>query len=157
MTIKDQLTVALREVERDAKNLSLQLSDDFFKELDQEEIVGGDVEVNVSIRTAAGSAFRFVYQIKGFVRVQCDRCLEEVTLPVECSETVKVCNDDEIEDNGETVVIPSSQLTYNMAWDIYEIIDVNLPLQRVHADGQCNPDMLSRFSIEEDSESDDVF
>ena len=60
MTIKDQLTVALREVERDAKNLSLQLTDDFFKELDQEEIVGGDVEVNVSIRTAAGSAFRFV-------------------------------------------------------------------------------------------------
>ena len=157
MTIKDQLTVALREVERDAKNLSLQLSDDFFKELDQEEIVGGDVEVNVSIRTAAGSTFRFVYQIKGFVRVQCDRCLEEVTLPVECSETVKVCNDDEIEDNGETVVIPSSQLTYNMAWDIYEIIDVNLPLQRVHADGQCNPDMLSRFSIEEDSESDNEF
>ena len=157
MTLKDQLTVALREVEREEKTLSLQLADDFFKELDQKEIVGGNVEVNVSIRTAAGSAFRFVYQIKGFVRVQCDRCLEEVTLPVECSETVKVCNDDEIEDNGETVVIPSSQLTYNMAWDIYEIIDVNLPLQRVHADGQCNPDMLSRFSIEEDSESDDEF
>ena len=42
-----------------------------------------------------------------------------------------------------------------MAWDIYELIDVHLPLQRVHPEGECNADMLSRFSIEEDSDNDD--
>ncbi len=157
MTTKEHLTVALREVEREAKSLNLRLSDDFFQELDQEEIVGGDIEVSVSVRTAAGGVFKFAYHISGNVRVLCDRCLEEVTIPVDCNETVKVCNDENIEDNGETVLIPSSQLTYDMAWDIYEIIDVNLPLQRIHPDGQCNPDMLSRFSIEEDSDSEDEF
>lgn len=111
--------------------------------------------VTVSVRTAAGDSFRFAYHIEGQVRVVCDRCLEEVSLPVVFDDVVKVCNDDDYEDNGEAVVIPSSQLTYDMAWDIYELIDVHLPLQRVHPEGECNADMLSRFSIEEDSDNDD--
>ncbi len=157
MTTNDNLTVGLREVEKAAQTRTLHLADDFFQHLDQEEIVGGDVDVNVSIRPAAGESFRFSYHIKGTVRVICDRCLEEVGLPVDFSEVVKVCHDDSDEDYGEAVVIPSSQLTYDMSWDIYELIDVNLPLQRIHPDGLCDPDMISRFSIEEDSDTDDDF
>ena len=62
------------------------------------------------------------------------------------------------DDNDEAIdadltVIPYSQLNYDMAWDIYELILLNLPLRRIHSEGECNADMLSRFSIEEDSDS----
>ena len=58
------------------------------------------------------------------------------------------------EDNTDVdlIVIPFSQTHYNTAWDIYESIALNLPLQRVHPEGECNADMMSRFSAEEDSE-----
>ncbi len=155
MTTNEHLIIGLRDVEKAAQERTFHLTDDFFQHLDQEEIVGGNVAVTVSVRTAAGGSFRFAYHIEGQVRVVCDRCLEEVSLPVVFDDVVKVCNDDDYEDNGEAVVIPSSQLTYDMAWDIYELIDVHLPLQRVHPEGECNADMLSRFSIEEDSDNDD--
>ena len=151
MNPNDRLTVELRKVEQENQSINLHLTDDFFKNLEQEEIAGGDIEANISIRQAAGGIFRFDYRIAGSVRVLCDRCLEEVSLPVRCSETVKVSHGADDADDGETIAIPPSQTTYDMAWDIYEIIDVNLPLQRVHPEGQCNPDMLGRFSQEEDA------
>lgn len=150
------MTVNLKEALRDDTPLAFHLDDAFFEALEQNEITGGDVDVTLRIKAGAGDLYHFNYTMKGEVRVLCDRCLEEVTLPVELRDTVDIAHGDPDDDNGETIIIPFSQLTYDTAWDMYELIDVYLPLQRVHPDGECNPDMLSRFSTEEDSENDDV-
>lgn len=149
------MIVKLRDIVKDEKPLVLHLDDEFFNSLDQDEITGGDVEVTLRVKQGAGDIYHFNYQMKGNARVLCDRCLEEVELPVEFSDSVQIAHGDPEEDNGETIIIPFSQLTYDIAWDMYELIDVHFPLQHVHPEGECNPDMLSRFSIEEDSESDE--
>lgn len=149
------MTVNLKEVLRNDNLLTMHLDDAFFHGLDQNEITGGDVDVTLKVNAGVGDLYHFNYKMKGQVRVFCDRCLEIVTLPVEFQDTVDVAHGDPDDDNGETIIIPFSQLTYDTAWDMYELIDVHLPLQRVHPDGECNPDMLSRFSTEEDSENDD--
>ena len=61
-------------------------------------------------------------------------------------------DDDDNNTDADLIVIPFSQTHYDTAWDIYESIALNLPLQRVHPEGECNADMMSRFSAEEDSE-----
>lgn len=149
------MTVNLKEVLRNDNLLTMHLDDAFFQELDQNEITGGDVDVTLKVNAGVRDLYHFNYNMKGQVRVFCDRCLEIVTLPVEFQDTVDIAHGDPDDDNGETIIIPFSQLTYDTAWDMYELIDVHLPLQRVHPDGECNPDMLSRFSTEEDSENDD--
>lgn len=149
------MTVNLKEVLRDDTPIDIHLDDAFFEALEQSEITGGDVEVKLTVKAGAGDLYHFNYVMKGTVKVLCDRCLEEVELPVEFHDTVDVAHGDPEDDNGEIIIIPFSQLTYDIAWDMYELIDVNLPLQRVHSDGACNPDMLSRFSTEEDSENDE--
>ena len=149
------MIVKLRDIVKDEKPLVLHLDDEFFNSLEQDEITGGDVEVTLRVKQGAGGIFHFNYQMKGTARVLCDRCLEEVALPVDFSDSVQIAHGDPEEDNGDTIINPFSQLTYDIAWDMYELIDVHFPLQHVHAEGECNPDMLSRFSTEEDSESDD--
>ncbi len=151
----DNMIVNLKEVQRNGLQLQFHLGDDFFTALDQDEITGGDVDVELQVRTTAGDAYRFNYQMKGTARVLCDRCLDEVSLPVDFSDSVQVVHGDDNDDNGDAIIIPFSQLTYDISWDMYELIDVHFPLQHVHPDGECNPDMISRFSTEQDSENDD--
>lgn len=149
------MNVNLRKVLPDAAPIELHLDDAFFLSLDQNEIMGGEVNVTLSIQKRAGELFHFKYKMTGHVTVLCDRCLDPVSLPVNFSDSVQIAHGDAQDDTGDAIIIPFSQLTYDTAWDMYELINVHLPIQRVHPQGQCNSDMLSRFSTEEDSESDD--
>lgn len=154
MSTNDSHIVNLRQVERDDAHLHFHLNDTFFRALEQDEILGGSVEVDVVVRFGAADTFTFSYTLSGQVSVPCDRCLDPVLLSVEVNDRLKVAyrdNDEAID--ADLTVIPYSQLNYDMAWDIYELLLLNLPLQRIHSSGECNADMLSRFSIEEDSDS----
>ena len=150
MSSKDAYIVPLRSVQREAVARTLHLDNEYFADLDQYEILGGDVKVEMRVRFGAGDTYLFAYKGEGTVVVACDRCLDPTTLPIVFEEELRVGYDD---DNPEAdlIVIPFSQPHYDTAWDIYESIALNLPLQRVHPEGMCNADMMSRFSAEEDS------
>ena len=150
MSSKDAYIVPLRSVQREAVARTLHLDNEYFADLDQCEILGGDVEVEMRVRFGAGDTYLFTYKGKGTVVVACDRCLDPTTLPIVFEEELRVGYDDDNAD-ADLIVIPFSQTHYDTAWDIYESIALNLPLQRVHPEGMCNADMMSRFSAEEDS------
>ena len=40
-----------------------------------------------------------------------------------------------------------------MSWQLYEIIETALPMQRVHAEGECNKDMVSYIMTADDEEN----
>ena len=155
MSTNDSPIVNLRQVEREDARLLFHLDDAFFEALDQDEILGGSIEVEALVRFGAADTFTFSYTLSGRVSVPCDRCLDPVSLPIEVKDRVKVAYRDDNDEaiDADLTVIPYSQLNYDMAWDIYELILLNLPLRRIHSEGECNADMLSRFSIEEDSDS----
>ena len=150
MSSKDAYIVPLRSVQREAVARTLHLDNEYFADLDQCEILGGDVEVEMRVRFGAGDTYLFTYKGEGTVVVACDRCLDPTTLPIVFEEELRVGYDDDNAD-ADLIVIPFSQTHYDTAWDIYESIALNLPLQRVHPEGKCNADMMSRFSAEEDS------
>ena len=150
MSSKDAYIVPLRSVQREAVARTLHLDNEYFADLDQCEILGGDVEVEMRVRFGAGDTYLFTYKGEGTVVVACDRCLDPTTLPIVFEEELRVGYDDDNPD-ADLIVIPFSLTHYDTAWDIYESIALNLPLQRVHPEGMCNADMMSRFSAEEDS------
>ena len=150
MSSKDAYIVPLRSVQREAVARTLHLDNEYFADLDQCEILGGDVKVEMRVRFGAGDTYLFTYKGEGTVVVACDRCLDPTTLPIVFEEELRVGYDDDNPD-ADLIVIPFSQTLYDTAWDIYESIALNLPLQRVHPEGMCNADMMSRFSAEEDS------
>ena len=152
MSSKDAYIVPLRSVQREAVARTLHLDNEYFADLDQCEILGGDVEVEMRVRFGAGDTYLFTYKGEGTVVVACDRCLDPTTLPIVFEEELRVgYDDDDNNTDADLIVIPFSQTHYDTAWDIYESIALNLPLQRVHPEGKCNADMMSRFSAEEDS------
>ena len=148
MPSTETLQIDLRELAKSGELKSYSLTDSFFQELDQDEIVGGTIEVGLKGRETAGNIFEVSIVIKGEVVVLCDRCLEDLTLPVDLEENIKIYagNEETIPEDEDIRILEGNGYKYDVSWDIYELTELSLPLQRVHEENQCNPDMTDRLA-----------
>ncbi len=91
--------------------------------------------------------------VDGSVVVECDRCLEDCNVPIHYEGQLLVKFSDEVHEyDGEVMWLLPMEDEVDLTQYIYESIVLALPYQRVHPDGECNPDMLERFRIVSDEE-----
>ena len=150
------LKINLQKVNHEETSVSLDLHDDFFQHLEQNEIKAGNIHLDLKIRESAGETFILKFNIHGTVIVECDRCLDDLALDVHVEETIKVKYEDESDSSADDIkFIPKNTTTYDASWDVYEIVELALPIQRTHAIEECNEDMLNHICIEftEDEEN----
>ena len=87
------------------------------------------------------------------VTVLCDRCLEELELPVDTGFklSVKFGEGAETADAGdrEIVMIPEGSQELDLSQFVYDYTCISLPMRRVHPEGECNPEALKYLSTEE--------
>lgn len=158
MTSNNTLHIDLFAAARSGQKQCFNLSDSFFEELDQEEIVGGQLQVTALVKEKTGDYFSIQFTAKGEVSVLCDRCLERVVYDVEVEDEALVYYGDGEPSNIEARVLPPRINVYDLAWDVYEAVELSLPLQRIHPAGQCNPDMvehLKALEATQDGEDDE--
>jgi uncharacterized metal-binding protein YceD (DUF177 family) len=84
--------------------------------------------------------------LEGNAIVSCDRCLDDLSLPIETTGNLKIKLGEDFDDDGEILIVPEEDGTVNVAWYIYEFIVLSLPLKKVHAPGKCNREMMSKLS-----------
>lgn len=133
-----------------------------FREFDGAGIKGGRADVSADV-LRCGSAWEISLSISGEVVVECDRCLEDCTLPVNYRGALMVRFSDAPagEDDGQTLWLPVGQGELDLARYIYESIVLALPYRRVHPSDVhgrplCNPAMLERFRMVTQQEFDSL-
>ncbi|MFI3282924.1 MAG: DUF177 domain-containing protein [Rikenellaceae bacterium] len=144
----------------DYKSLSLgehsfdfEVGADLFEQYDYSEIKGGCCRVKINM-IYSETMIDMEVTIQGDVTVECDRCLEDCSVDIDFDAPliVKICSEigdeqgEELSD-GEVIWLPQSESTLDLSQYIYESIILSLPYQRVHAEGECNPEMIERFKI----------
>ena len=123
-----------------------------FQAFESAEIKDGKAVADVAM-TKGDTALQLRVTICGEVVVECDRCLEDCTLPVRFSGELEVRFSEQGEEfDGETMWLEPGERELDLAQYIYESVVLSLPYQRVHPagpDGEptCDPQMLSRFRI----------
>lgn len=152
----DMLKIHLKDIGRSACSSEFCVGDAFFSGLEQDEIIGGEVNVSLTAREVASEVFHLQFGFSGVVRVLCDRCLEELELSVEGNDELRLCYEDnelsaELADD-DVVLIPSRATDYDYAWNLYEMIALALPMQRVHRLEDCNGEMLEQIKMDETDE-----
>ena len=118
----------------------------FFSEFGNTQIL--DAEVDVKIIIERGGGWMNVTCIaEGELTVECDRCLDELDLPVDftASMAVKFAKTDDDPQSDEFLVVDPTDGELDLRQFIYDYICVNMPLQRVHPDGECNPVMMEKL------------
>ena len=147
-TIMDKsqpLLIDFRHLQQCQKPIEQTLDDAFFKELDQDDIIGGNVSIKLTLRELSEDDYKLRIEIEGEAELRCDRCLEPTRMAVNVDENVFFTFNPE-STNQDAEFLSERQATYDLSWLIFELIDTSLPPQRFHKEGECAPDMLSRIS-----------
>ena len=121
----EALKISAQELTPEAREYFWHLGGEFFAEMGSTEITGADLDVLVRVSDDYG--IEAAFRIRGTVTVECDRCLEPLALPVDLE-----FKEEELE----------ADTWLDLRQDAYDYICTSLPIQRVHPDGECNPDAL---------------
>jgi len=105
---------------------------EFFGRFENSEILDADLDVHAVVRKK-GAEISLDCDIRGTVTVLCDRCTEDLQLPVQTSFDLE---------------FDSSEDVWDISQDVYDFVNIALPMQRVHPEGECNPDTIKYISDE---------
>ena len=53
---------------------------------------------------------------------------------------------EEYSEDDDLVTVAENEGILDVAWFIYEFIDLNIPIKHVHAPGKCNPAMIEKLN-----------
>jgi len=121
------------------------LENKFFMDIDGDQVRKGTVKVHLTVNRLS-LMFEMNFQIEGTVLVPCDRCLDDVDIPISTHNRLIVKFGKEYsEESDEIVVVPEEEGDINVAWFLYEFISLAVPMKHVHAPGKCNKQMSSKL------------
>jgi len=135
----------------------------FFEAMQLSEVQDGAIVLEIEMEKQA-HLLQFVFNFKGTIKVECDRCLDEMDLDLDFSKhlTVKILSEKSTEihqEDDEIWMVGEDVHELNFEHFVYEAILCEIPLQHVHADrNSCNTEMLKRLemiqNVEEETQTD---
>ena len=148
--------ISLNGLAQGRSEFRYRVGEEFFGAFGNSEISGADVAVEVTVEKANG----FIgvdCSISGTVTLPCDRCLEPLTLPVDSFAQLSVKFGKEpseeavpMEGEREILYLNDVDTDLDLSQTVYDYCMLALPMQKVHAEGECNPETLKYLSREED-------
>jgi uncharacterized metal-binding protein YceD (DUF177 family) len=147
MELSKQYSVAYKGLKNSTYDFDFEVGDALFAAYESKEILGGRCSVKATMRKGE-TQMEVDFTIEGEVTCECDRCLEPCSVPIDYEGSLVVrISDEEGEYDGEIMWVNPADNEVDFTQYIYESIVLSLPYQRVHPEGECNPDMLARFTI----------
>lgn len=152
---KKSVVKKLRDYEIGIANLSnkthafvFELDDAFFEHFGRELILGGKLTANVTLDKTE-MLLTFYVDIKGHVRLTCDRSLEEFDQPVDVQEVLRIkFGPENAELDDDLWQITTGTQSVNMAQHLYDYIALSLPMKKLH------PRFVAEMEENEDDEND---
>ena len=144
----ESLKIDLKGLKEGEIALAYDLDDTYFRAIDAPEVNKGRVHVSLAIRKQSGF-FELLFHTEGTVIVPCDRCLDEMSQPIEADNRLVVKMGAGYSEDDDMVTIDENEGILDLSWFIYEFIALAIPLKHVHEPGKCNVAMIE--ALEEHS------
>ena len=139
--------IAFKGLSNDKHAFKFEIGDSFFQLFEGSEIERGSLTAEV-ILDKQPSCMQITVNINGTVDIVCDRCLDNLILPVSTEGELAVRfgkSDNLNSDDDDLILLNPSEGEIDLSQYIYDSINVALPLQRIHQEGQCNPEMMKKL------------
>lgn len=156
---KKDFDIRLLKLKNGKHNFAYSINASFFTLYEQSSLHDGKLEVNLELeKNEATNLLNF--SLSGTVKLECDRCLDDIDYPVKSDYklTVKI-SDEEQTDAENIMIIPTNNQVVNVADVIYEMIYLALPIKKLCEDvgKECNKKVIEKLKdlqSAEDSEDD---
>lgn len=93
---------------------------------------------------------------QGTLQTDCDRCAEEVEIPVEGSDRFFVKFGMDPSDDDQIEVLEEGAHTLDLQNRIYQLELLSIPLKKAHPEGECDPAVLAYLQEEESDEDQEI-
>ncbi len=146
MTGNKDFIIQIKGLQAGKHEYEFSVDGSFFKRFENSQILDASLSVGVELEKGGGW-MNLNCNIAGTVAVECDRCLDELEIPMNFSASVAVksaVTDDDPQDDGFIIIDPSEG-ELDLTQFIYDYICINLPLQKVHSEGGCNTEMMRKL------------
>ena len=115
----------------------------FFEAMESADVRDAELTVRLEV-TRRGDIYDMRFYIEGNVTVGCDRCLDDLVMPVDADYSVAVKYGDAYNDEADEVIeIPAGERYFDISRLVYDTVMLSLPMTCVHPAGACNPAMSS--------------
>lgn len=132
------------------------IDDAFFQHFEGSLVQKGKLQVAMNLEKRSG-LLELDFELSGEVIGTCDRCLEEMLIPIEERQHMVVKYSDVLEDDLEVSYIPMGTQSLDVSTFIYEYVHLALPMMKTHEDiGEECPVELEDFlddDLEDKSEN----
>ena len=155
--MNDKFIIPLNGLAAGMTEFSWQAGKEFFDSFENSEILDAHLDADVRVEKS-GRYIGVDCDVRGEVTVECDRCLDELDMPVdvEIMLSVKYGNEESSEEpqqgEREVIFIPETDAEMDMSQIIYDYVCLSLPMQRMHEPGECNPEVMKCYGAPEESE-----
>ena len=152
--MNDKFIIPLNGLTAGKNEFFWQAGKEFFDSFENAEILDAQLDADVIVEKS-GRYIGVDCDVRGKVTVECDRCLDEVHMPIDVEIRLSVkygdeeSSDEHHEGEREVIFIPATDAEFDMSQIIYDHVCLALPMQRVHEDGECNPDAVRYLSAGE--------
>ena len=110
----------------------------FFLDMESPDVRDADLDVSVTV-VHKSDIYDLSIAISGEITLVCDRCLDEMPWPVDTAYHIAVKYGEEYnDDSDELLEIPESDNFLNVAYMIYDTVELTIPIKHVHPLGKCN-------------------
>ena len=146
MASSGRYVLNLKSLPQGKHRFDYELDDSFFEQSGSYDILGGTLAAKGEVERN-GDVFNFCIALDGTVKTACDRCLDEVEIPVKEENKLVVRFGDSYQElSDDLLVVPLSEGTLDLSSLLYEYSELAIPMQRMHSDGECDPEMMNRMS-----------
>lgn len=136
----EQFKIDLKKQKDEVRTFDFDLDNLFFSALDGSEVKQGALHASVSIRKMTGF-YELLFHAEGTVTVTCDRCLDDMSQPIETDNRLVVKLGAAYSEEDDVITVSEDEGILDVSWLIYEFIVLAIPIKHVHAPGKCNPAM----------------
>jgi uncharacterized metal-binding protein YceD (DUF177 family) len=155
-------TILLSGLKEGHHTIDFEIDKEFFEQFEESEVKEGSLIANIEMDKRS-THLDIIIRVSGSLRINCDRCLELFSQPINSENRLLVKFGKSIEDiDPDILSVPFDEHELDLRQQIYEFIMLALPIKRTHpADkngkSTCDPVMLKKLEellIEEEKEND---
>lgn len=149
----ENLMIPLNGLRAGKTVFSWRIGKEFFAGFDNSDILGAELSVEAIVHKT-GSELGIDCRIEGAVTVSCDRCLENLEIPIKAqagisvdfsgSPQCKICPGDD----KEVIHVSGGDSEVDLSQIVYDYSVLSLPMRKAHPAGKCNPDVLKYLASE---------
>lgn len=164
MSLLKQFSIQFANLKSGTYDFEFDVNEKFFENFKESEITNGKLNTTIELQREA-SMLILNFDIKGIVKLTCDRCLDDFDQKIETRNQLIIKFGLETkEETDEIIIIPESDHTLNVAQYIYEFIHLALPTKRIHPEDKngkslCNKEIIKKLEQHkaiEDSKEEEI-